>query len=55
MIILFSMSVGQKQDDAGNSSKEVKEEKEIVIDPALQADMDEFLDECFNEGSLVSR
>ncbi|CAD0202068.1 unnamed protein product [Chrysodeixis includens] len=44
----------QKQEDAGNSSKEAKEEKETVIEPTLQADMDEFLDECFNEGSLDS-
>ncbi|XP_061379470.1 3'-5' RNA helicase YTHDC2-like [Danaus plexippus] len=34
--------------------KEVKDEKEVPIDPVLQADMDEFLDECFNEGSLDS-
>uniref|UniRef100_A0A2A4JX34 RNA helicase n=1 Tax=Heliothis virescens TaxID=7102 RepID=A0A2A4JX34_HELVI len=47
---------GQKQDDAaGSSSKEViKEDKETVLEPSLQADMDEFLDECFNEGTLDS-
>ncbi|KAF9424522.1 hypothetical protein HW555_000333 [Spodoptera exigua] len=45
---------GQKQDDAGNSSKDVKEDKENMIEPSLQADMDEFLDECFNEGTLDS-
>ncbi|KAG6452028.1 hypothetical protein O3G_MSEX007431 [Manduca sexta] len=31
-----------------------KEDKESVMDPALQADMDEFLEECFKEGSLDS-
>ncbi|XP_063895076.1 3'-5' RNA helicase YTHDC2 [Helicoverpa armigera] len=47
---------GQKQEDvASSSSKEViKEDKENVLEPSLQADMDEFLDECFNEGSLDS-
>lgn len=32
----------------------MREDKEVQLDPALQADMDEFLDECFNEGTLVS-
>lgn len=45
---------GQKQDDAGSSSKDVKEDKDNMLEPSLQADMDEFLDECFNEGTLVS-
>ncbi|CAH2049582.1 unnamed protein product, partial [Iphiclides podalirius] len=44
---------GQKQnaEDVGANSKE---EKENAIDPALQADMDEFLEECFKEGSVDS-
>lgn len=42
---------GQKQSDIVEDSGS-KEEKEN-LDPAMQADMDEFLDECFNEGSLV--
>lgn len=45
---------GQKQDDAGSSSKDVKEDKDNMLEPSLQADMDEFLDECFNEGTLDS-
>ncbi|XP_045484287.1 3'-5' RNA helicase YTHDC2 [Pieris rapae] len=43
---------GQKQSDVVEESGS-KEEKEN-LDPAMQADMDEFLDECFNEGSLDS-
>ncbi|XP_050669842.1 3'-5' RNA helicase YTHDC2-like isoform X6 [Leptidea sinapis] len=48
----WSQLEGQKQSDTveENSNKEEKE----IIDPALQADMDEFLDECFNDGSLDS-
>lgn len=42
----------QKAEDG--PSKEVKEEKENVLDAGLQADMDEFIDECFKEGSLDS-
>lgn len=42
---------GQK---AAGQEESSKEEKETPMDPALQADMDEFLEECFNEGSLVS-
>ncbi|KAL0870333.1 hypothetical protein ABMA27_005350 [Loxostege sticticalis] len=46
---------GQKQNTSDNSSKEpAKEDKEVSVDPALQADMDEFLEECFKEGSLDS-
>ncbi|CAK1542369.1 unnamed protein product [Leptosia nina] len=48
----WSQLEGQKQSDGVQDSGS-KEEKE-TLDPALQADMDEFLDECFNEGSLDS-
>ncbi|XP_072938114.1 3'-5' RNA helicase YTHDC2-like [Epargyreus clarus] len=44
---------GQKsnvEDSAGTS----KDGVETILEPALQADMDEFLEECFNEGSLDS-
>ncbi|XP_063383096.1 3'-5' RNA helicase YTHDC2-like [Cydia fagiglandana] len=44
---------GQKQPEETNS-KDSKEEKEVALDPTLQADMDEFLEECFKEGSLDS-
>ncbi|XP_045500941.1 3'-5' RNA helicase YTHDC2-like [Colias croceus] len=37
----------------GQKQAEIVEEKDS-LDPAMQADMDEFLDECFNEGSLDS-
>ncbi|XP_026498192.2 3'-5' RNA helicase YTHDC2-like [Vanessa tameamea] len=40
---------GQKQ-----SPEEISKDEKEAIDPGLQADMDEFLDECFNEGSLDS-
>ncbi|CAG5059084.1 unnamed protein product [Parnassius apollo] len=46
---------GQKQNaEEGSSSSISKEEKENTIDPALQADMDDFLEDCFKEGSLDS-
>ncbi|XP_068622480.1 3'-5' RNA helicase YTHDC2-like [Battus philenor] len=44
---------GQKQNIEESSSSN-KEDKENTIDPALQADMDEFLEECFKEGSMDS-
>ncbi|KAH9634611.1 hypothetical protein HF086_009263 [Spodoptera exigua] len=39
---------------SGNSYWSHLEDKENMIEPSLQADMDEFLDECFNEGTLDS-
>ncbi|XP_013183775.2 3'-5' RNA helicase YTHDC2 [Amyelois transitella] len=42
-----------KEDATAGSSKE-KEESEDKVDPALQADMDEFLEDCFRDGSLDS-
>ncbi|XP_049871809.1 3'-5' RNA helicase YTHDC2-like [Pectinophora gossypiella] len=51
---------GQKaaEESASTSSKESKEEKDRdnapLMEPAMQADMDEFLEECFKEGSLDS-
>lgn len=49
----WSQLEAQKQDDP-SGSKELKEDKENALEPALQADMDEFLDECLNEGTLDS-
>lgn len=48
---------GQKKSDEGSSSSSSKdrEENESALDPTLQADMDEFLEECFKEGSLVRK
>ncbi|XP_013174019.1 PREDICTED: probable ATP-dependent RNA helicase YTHDC2 [Papilio xuthus] len=45
---------GQKQSTEESNSSLSKEEKENTIDPALQTDMDEFLEECFKEGSMDS-
>ncbi|XP_052758405.1 3'-5' RNA helicase YTHDC2-like [Galleria mellonella] len=46
---------GQKsnRDESPSTSKD-KEDKENEVDPTVQADMDEFLDQCFKEGSLDS-
>ncbi|XP_038221277.1 3'-5' RNA helicase YTHDC2-like [Zerene cesonia] len=47
----WSQLEGQKH---GDPIEEKNREEKENLDPALQADMDEFLDECFNEGSLDS-
>ncbi|RVE42597.1 hypothetical protein evm_012766 [Chilo suppressalis] len=39
---------------ASNGGKDKEVDKENTMEPAMQADMDEFLDDCFKEGSLDS-
>ncbi|XP_053612079.1 3'-5' RNA helicase YTHDC2-like [Plodia interpunctella] len=50
----WSQLEGQKKEESAPGSSKDKEESEDVMDQALQADMDEFLEECFREGSLDS-